>query len=175
MPTGFQWLLLYFVWVIILSDVALFTLHLNNGLLNIVVKGLLQFSMLIGTAFGLLVIISMVYVAKDSQNTKSDAVGNHNKQENIGYPITHINRCSRIAYRLADVEYSQEGKGETGKPQNNAYNESPPSKLGGISSANSRTFVTRIRFAAPKGVACRPTPRFIPAARCRVFSLDFYK
>lgn len=35
-------------------------------------------------------------------------------------------------------------------------NESPHSKLWGICGANSRTFATRIRFAAPRDAACHP-------------------
>jgi len=51
----------------------------------------------------------------------------------------------------------------------------PPASWGGICGANSHTFVTRIRFAAPKDAACHPTPRFIPAASCGAFSLNFGK
>ncbi len=120
-PTGFQWMLLYFVWVIILSAFAILSLHLDSPTLNILVKGLLQISMVVGIAFGSLVIVSVLYVAKNSQNTKDNAIWNQNKQGNVSYPTTHVNRCGRIAYCLTYIKDSQEGKGKTGKRQYNAY------------------------------------------------------
>ena len=51
----------------------------------------------------------------------------------------------------------------------------PPASWGASVARILATFAARIRFAAPKDAACHPTLRFIPAASCGVFSLDFYK
>ncbi len=75
-------------------------------------------------------------------------------------------------HAILDAVKSTGENSKAGLPEGN---ESPHSKLWGICGANSRIFVARIRFAAPRDAACHPTLRFIPAASCGAFSLDFGK
>lgn len=159
MPTGFQWLLLFVVWIYILGGFAILSSHLNNILFNIVLKWLFSLSLPIGLAFFLLVVVSAFYTAKYSQNAKNNAIRNPDQQGNILYPIAHVNWYIRIAYSLAESQYSQSDKGETGKPQNNAYYEQEPFHfiLSPLSDIN-RIIVVTYKKLQPNGNDTRKAP-----------------
>ena len=119
---GIQILFSYFIGILVLAVMAILDISYGNTLTGQIIRSLLLASIFIGIVYILILIISVLYVANCSKNTKHNSISNLNKKSDVCNTITFPNWCRNVAYCLTEMKYPKRYEGYASHPQNDRCN-----------------------------------------------------